>query len=56
MFTARFLIEFIKEPQSGFEENMLLNMGQILSIPLIIVGVVVLIYTRKKKPAVSGKK
>lgn len=56
MFTARFLIEFIKEPQSGFEENMLLNMGQILSIPLIIVGVVVLIYTRKRKPAVSGKK
>lgn len=54
MFTARFLIEFIKEPQSGFEENMLLNMGQLLSIPLIIVGIIVLIKTRKKKQASSA--
>ncbi len=48
MFTARFLIEFIKEPQSAFEENMLLNMGQILSLPLIIIGVVVLFYSIKR--------
>ncbi len=49
MFTARFLIEFIKEPQSAFEENMLLNMGQILSIPLIIAGIVFLVYAVRKK-------
>ncbi len=49
MFTARFLIEFIKEPQSAFEENMLLNMGQILSIPLIIVGIVFLVYAIRKQ-------
>lgn len=51
MFTARFLIEYIKEPQSAFEENMMLNMGQILSIPVIIAGIVFLIYARKKSVA-----
>lgn len=38
IFSARFLIEFIKEDQVAFEADMALNMGQILSIPLIIIG------------------
>ena len=38
MFTLRFLFEFLKENQSAFEENLVLNMGQNLSIPFIIVG------------------
>lgn len=37
-FIARFLIEFLKEDQVPFEESMTLNMGQILSIPLILLG------------------
>lgn len=49
MFTARFLIEFIKMPQETFEENMLLNMGQILSIPLIITGIALLMYARRQR-------
>ncbi len=49
MFTARFLVEFIKEPQSPFEEDMLLNMGQILSIPAIIAGIGFMIYAYKRK-------
>ena len=32
-FGMRFLIEFIKEPQVMFEQDMALNMGQLLSIP-----------------------
>lgn len=48
LFGMRFLIEFIKEPQVGFEENMVLNMGQLLSIPFIIVGIVLLVYARVK--------
>jgi len=43
-FTARFLIEFVKENQVGFEEGMSLNMGQILSVPFIVVGIVFIIY------------
>ena len=51
-FGMRFLIEFIKEPQVGFEQNMALDMGQILSIPFIIAGILILIYAyRKRTPA-----
>ena len=51
-FGMRFLIEFIKEPQVGFEETMALDMGQILSIPFIIAGIALLIYSAvAKKPA-----
>ena len=52
LFGMRFLIEFIKEPQVGFEEGMALNMGQILSIPFIVLGIGLLIYSLKwGKPA-----
>ena len=44
VFTARFFIEFIKEDQVSFEASMRLNMGQWLSIPLVIGGLVILIY------------
>ena len=48
----RFLIEFIKEPQVGFEKDMLLNMGQILSIPFFFAGIVlVMVSYRNKVPA-----
>lgn len=39
VFGSRLLVEFLKEPQVGFEANMVLNMGQILSIPLILAGI-----------------
>ncbi|MCR5710312.1 MAG: prolipoprotein diacylglyceryl transferase [Bacteroidales bacterium] len=48
-FGMRFLIEFIKEPQVGFEENMVLDMGQWLSIPFIVAGVLFLVYGHVKK-------
>ena len=51
-FGSRFLIEFIKEPQVEFEETMLLDMGQLLSIPFILAGIALLVYaSRKKLPA-----
>ena len=53
-FGSRFLIEFIKEPQVGFEEGMVLNMGQLLSIPFVLLGVGILVYAyRKKLPATA---
>jgi len=42
IFTFRFFIEFIKEVQEEFEVGMTLDMGQWLSIPLIIIGIVAL--------------
>ncbi|HKK42382.1 MAG TPA: prolipoprotein diacylglyceryl transferase family protein, partial [Bacteroidales bacterium] len=49
VFTARFFIEFVKEPQVAFETHMALNMGQLLSIPFILMGIVGLIISLKKK-------
>jgi phosphatidylglycerol---prolipoprotein diacylglyceryl transferase len=48
VFIARFFIEFIKERQVSFEEQMNLDMGQWLSIPFIIAGVAFIIYGLKK--------
>ena len=48
LFLTRFLIEFFKENQVGFEIQMLINMGQVLSIPFIIIGLI-LIITRKRQ-------
>jgi prolipoprotein diacylglyceryl transferase len=39
IFGLRFLIEFVKENQSTFEDTMWINMGQLLSIPIVLVGV-----------------
>lgn len=39
LFSARFFIEFFKEVQVEFESTMTLNMGQWLSIPLVLVGI-----------------
>jgi phosphatidylglycerol:prolipoprotein diacylglycerol transferase len=53
IFVARFFIEFLKEDQVGFESGMILNMGQLLSIPFIILGCIWLwISLKKKKRAV----
>jgi phosphatidylglycerol---prolipoprotein diacylglyceryl transferase len=43
-FTARLLIEFLKENQVGFEDKMTLNMGQLLSLPFIALGFGFIIY------------
>ena len=43
-FTIRFLIEFVKEGQVGFENGMTLNIGQLLSLPFIAAGVGLTVY------------
>lgn len=50
VFTARFLVEFIKEDQEAFEATMSLNMGQWLSIPFVITGIVLVIHAIKRGP------
>ena len=46
LWTIRFFIEFIKLPQVDFENTMILNMVQLLSIPFIIVGAILLYRSR----------
>lgn len=43
IFLPRFFIEFVKNPQVDFERDMTLNMGQLLSIPFIILGIILAI-------------
>ncbi len=52
IFLPRFLIEFIKNDQVAFEADMILNMGQLLSIPFILLGVGMVVYAmmRPKVP------
>lgn len=62
VFTARFFIEFIKEVQEPFEKDMSLLMGQWLSIPFILIGIILVVLSIKRGPVyyknqvVQGKK
>lgn len=49
IFLPRFLIEFIKNNQVAFEQDMALNMGQCLSIPFVLCGIY-LIYRAMTRP------
>jgi phosphatidylglycerol:prolipoprotein diacylglycerol transferase len=42
IFSFRFAIEFLKEPQVAAEAGMTFDLGQLLSIPLVVVGVVLM--------------
>ncbi|PKP39212.1 MAG: prolipoprotein diacylglyceryl transferase [Bacteroidetes bacterium HGW-Bacteroidetes-15] len=56
IFATRFLIEFIKQPQVDFEKDMILNMGQWLSIPFVIVGVGFIVWSMLKRDNASEQK
>jgi prolipoprotein diacylglyceryl transferase len=67
LFTARVFIEFVKNDQVGFEADMTLNMGQWLSLPFILGGFALLVWTKRnpryfnqspipKRPKKEGKK
>jgi len=49
IFTFRFFIEYTKDIQVDFEAGMLFNMGQLLSVPFIIIGVVCMRNALKKE-------
>ena len=48
IFTFRFFIEYTKEVQEAFEASLPIDMGQILSIPFIILGVWCMIRAKKQ--------
>jgi phosphatidylglycerol:prolipoprotein diacylglycerol transferase len=50
LWTVRFFVEFLKIDQVAFEETMLLNMGQWLSIPFIILGLYYMFRPKKEIP------
>ena len=49
LFSIRMLVENIKESQGGLEDTLgILSTGQWLSIPFIIIGIVLMLYSRRK--------
>jgi prolipoprotein diacylglyceryltransferase len=50
-FGARFGLEFMKNPQVVEEVGMALNIGQLLSLPLILLGVYLIFTCKKRKEA-----
>ena len=51
VFGFRFFVEFFKENQEAFEQGMTLNMGQWLSIPVVLIGLFFI--WRSNKPATT---
>lgn len=49
LFSLRFVDEFFKINQEPFEDGLILNMGQILSMPFVTAGIVILIISRRNK-------
>ncbi|WP_299998542.1 prolipoprotein diacylglyceryl transferase [uncultured Cedecea sp.] len=52
VFFSRFLLEFTKVRQESFSDGVLLNVGQLLSIPAILVGLVLIYYYFRKKQTI----
>lgn len=52
LFSARFFIEFVKVGQSEFDESLIINTGQWLSIPFVLAGMFIL-WRSIKKPIVA---
>jgi phosphatidylglycerol:prolipoprotein diacylglycerol transferase len=48
LFAARFFIEYVKNDQVAFEAGMQFNMGQLLSLPFILAGVIMIVWTAKR--------
>ena len=49
IFTIRFLVEYVKESQGGFEKVLpLFSTGQWLSIPLILLGIGLILLSNRK--------
>ncbi len=55
VYSSRFLLEFFKARQSDVEAGMALNMGHLLSIPLIIVGLALLLRPVRREGPIQLK-
>ena len=49
IFTFRFFIEYTKDVQEAWEADMLFNMGQLLSIPFILIGAYCMLRAKKSE-------
>ena len=54
VFTFRFFVEFVKTRQAAFGHDLALSVGQILSIPLVLIGIAILVRIRTQTRSGSG--
>jgi prolipoprotein diacylglyceryl transferase len=54
VFSARFLLEFVKTPQASYEAGFALTVGQLLSIPFILFGIALIARARSGATRRSG--
>jgi phosphatidylglycerol---prolipoprotein diacylglyceryl transferase len=55
VYTTRFFLEFFKAEQSRIESSMTLNMGQVLSIPFVVIGLILLLRPMRKQTVSDNK-
>ena len=55
IFLMRFLLEYTKENQKGFEDSMFFNMGQVLSIPFIVLGLYLILRSYIQSSKITTK-
>ena len=53
IFGSRICIEFLKNVQVDFERNMVFDMGQWLSVPFVVIGIVMIVWSFVKRPRVE---
>ena len=54
IFTVRFLVEFVKKQQAMYEHTFALSTGQDLSIPFLVIGLFLIVWSVKRNNAVSN--
>jgi len=55
VFTFRFGIEFLKEPQEAFEARLPLDLGQLLSVPAVVIGAWLLARARRVESTAAAE-
>jgi prolipoprotein diacylglyceryl transferase len=50
VYVTRIFLEFVKEPQTQVESGRLLNYGQLLSLPFVVLGLILIIRSYRKMP------
>jgi len=50
LWTIRFIVEYVKEPQVADRANWIFNTGQLLSLPMILIGLGIIYFSSRSKP------
>jgi phosphatidylglycerol:prolipoprotein diacylglycerol transferase len=53
VFSSRFVLEYFKTPQADYEQGMAIHIGQYLSLPFVLLGIVLMARSRPATAASS---